>query len=133
MTLRDFSGFTVEILCLIYLSPPHGYMNINFGVRFVKMGQRQRRSELIVVPDEDKAHTQGLDTPNTTASFLSCFCLKFYRLPTTRCENDTICHAFLSSFTVYRHEKTRRFLVCQVLTHQQRFAVALSVNGKTSK
>ena len=29
------------------------------------------------------------------------------RLPTTRCENDTICHAFLSSFTVYRHEKKR--------------------------
>ena len=46
-----------------------------------------------------------LDTPKTVALFLSCFCFKFYRLPTTRCENNTIRHVFLSSFTVYRHEK----------------------------
>ena len=58
---------------------------------------------------------QGLDTPNAAATFLSCFSLKFYRLPMTRCENGTIRHAFHSSLTVYRHEKTRRLLVFQDL------------------
>ena len=56
---------------------------------------------------------KGLDTPKTVALFLSCFCLKFYRLPTTRCENDKIRHAFLSSFTIYRHKKNGTVLVCQ--------------------
>ena len=54
-----------------------------------------------------------MSRPKNRCVVLSCFYLKFYRLPTTRCENDTIRHAFLSSFTVYRHEKARRFLVCQ--------------------
>ena len=79
---------------------------------------------------------KGLDTPNTAASFLSCFCLKFYRLPTMRCENDTICHAFLTSFTVYRHEKnatvfgvsrplhikTRRVFLCRYTVKLERKA-----------
>ena len=58
-----------------------------------------------------------LDTPKTVALFLSCFCSKFYRLPTTRCENDTIRHVFLSSFTVYRHEKTRWLLIVKTYIH----------------
>ena len=36
--------------------------------------------------------------------------LLFEVLPFT---DDACGHAFLSGFTVYRHEKTRRFLVCQ--------------------
>ena len=60
---------------------------------------------------------KGLDTPNTAASFLSCFCLKFYRLPTTCCENDTICHAFLSSFTTlavnYEHMTSSQIMQTQ--------------------
>ena len=51
-----------------------------------------------------------LDTPQAVALFLSCFCSKFYSLPTTRCENDTICHTFLSSFTVYRPKKNATVL-----------------------
>ena len=37
-----------------------------------------------------------LDTPKTVALFLSCFCFKFYRLPTAHCENDTIRHVLFS-------------------------------------
>ena len=48
--------------------------------------------------------------------FLPCFCLKFYHLPATRCENDAIRNACLSSLTVYRHEKTRRFCCVKTLT-----------------
>ena len=44
-----------------------------------------------------------LDTPKNRCVVFVMFCLKFYRLPTTRCENDTIRHVFLSSFTVYRY------------------------------
>ena len=48
--------------------------------------------------------------------------------------NNTVCHVFLSSFTVYRHKRRNGVLVCQkVLTHQTRFDVASSVNGKNSK
>ena len=55
-----------------------------------------------------------------------CFChafvkLKFYRLPTTRCENDTIRHVFLSSFTVYLKEKRDGFWCVKTFIHTASF------------
>ena len=64
-----------------------------------------------------------LDTQKTVGLFLSCFCLKFYRLPTTRCENDTIRHVFLSSFTVYRHEKRDGFWCVKTFIHTAFFFI----------
>ena len=52
------------------------------------------------VPKQSKKfHRKGLDTLKTVALFLSCLCLKFYRLPTTRCE--TTRSAMLKFFKVY--------------------------------
>ena len=63
---------------------------------------------------------RAFDRPKTVALLLSCFCLKFYRLPTTRCENGL---KILSSFTVNRHEKNATVLGVFV---SQRVAI----NGK---
>ena len=97
----------------------------SFCLTFTVYRRRNRKTRLVC----------RLDTPKTVALFLSCFCLKFYRLPTTCCENDTIRHAFLSSFTVYRQKKqqqnktkkkkTRRFQVCLGLNMIQKGNVIL--------
>ena len=56
-----------------------------------------------------------LDPPKNRGVVFVMLLFGFLPFTTTRCENDTIRHVYLSSFTVYRHVKTRRFLVCQDL------------------
>ena len=63
-----------------------------------------------------------LDSPKNVALFCHAFVkLKFYRLPTTR-------RVFLSSFTVYRHEKRDGFWCVKTFIHTAFFFLLDSEN-----